>query len=612
METLRYALLANGLLAVMSLAFYALLRRETFFEANRFALWLGLAAALLLPLLELPDWRPQPVRTVMQRTAQVILPKVLSDSPDLPADVTITFPNGRTYPAFPTQQTGFGWTWQLLVMGLYVAGAFGLLLRFSFQIRSLMRLIRHSTHEVYDDFTLVSNELVMSPFSFFGWVVVNPNQHTPSELDQILRHERVHVQARHSVDMVIAELICIVFWFNPAAYLFRRLLHQTLEFSADRAVLSEGIDPKAYQYNLLKVSLLAEQATIMAQFSGSMLRHRISMINRSRSGLWAAGRYVLWAGLLGVMALACRHMTDKAKSPYLVEQNEKVYWIVTPTMTDSAWQQLSRDLWKHYISFNPKILRNRAGQLIRMEGSVSKPNRLNIASDAISVGNKKLPTILPPLGFWYDPETGFHSGMVTSDFPDLLRKTARREQDNLLVAWRSEKNARNRMLSPNPEDVGRLNEFEETQSAAQYALKARNLPETYRAMRPEKLLAALAQKPPTGYRRVLTMNQLLEASFFKREQVMLRLDDSNHLDVYPIYQNARIVIDGKPATLADLRAVHVRQVQLAMVRQRSEFDRVVADDDYIVKYDIKLVRAPNRMKRDSSYYVFSPFYSGDF
>lgn len=35
METLRYVLLANGLLAVVSLTYYVLLRRETFFWTNR-------------------------------------------------------------------------------------------------------------------------------------------------------------------------------------------------------------------------------------------------------------------------------------------------------------------------------------------------------------------------------------------------------------------------------------------------------------------------------------------------------------------------------------------------------------------------------------------------
>ena len=312
METLRYVVLVNGLLAVVSIAFYVLLRRETFFGANRLALWLGLTASFVLPLLELPDWRPQPVKAVMHRTAQVIVPKVLP-SPSTPQpDVTIRFPNGRTYPAFPKQMIRSGWSWQQGVLGLYVAVLLFLLIRFGLRLRSLMRLIRQSAQEPYEGFTLVTNASNTSPFSFFGWVVLNPDHHAPDELDQILRHERVHVRERHSLDMIAAELVSIVFWFNPAAYLFRQLVHQTLEFSADRAVLAEGIDPTSYQYHLVKVSLSAGQSAITNHFSKSELKSRIVMLNKPNSAPSAWLKYpVLCIAALTVVSTFARPQMKK-------------------------------------------------------------------------------------------------------------------------------------------------------------------------------------------------------------------------------------------------------------------------------------------------------------
>jgi hypothetical protein len=130
METLRYVVLVNGLLAVASLAYYVLLRRETFFGANRLALWLGVVSAFVLPLLELPDWRPQPVRTVMHRTAQAIVPKVLPSTVAPQSDITITYPNGKTFPAFRQQPSGDGWPWQYVLIGLYTLGVAFLSCRF--------------------------------------------------------------------------------------------------------------------------------------------------------------------------------------------------------------------------------------------------------------------------------------------------------------------------------------------------------------------------------------------------------------------------------------------------------------------------------------------------
>ena len=317
METLRYVVLVNGLLAVVGLAYYVLLRRETFFDANRLALWLGVTGAFILPLLELPDWRPQPVRSVMQRTAQAIVPKVLPNAAPQP-DVTITFPNGQTVPAFQQTRTPVTWSWQQWLIGVYVLGILLLLIRFGYQLLSLRKLIRQSGHEPYDDFILVRNESVTSPFSFFRWVVLNPDLHTPDELEQILRHERVHVGHRHSVDMLGAELVCIVFWFNPAAYLFRHLLHQTLEFSADRAVLAEGIDAKLYQYNLLKVSLSDRQSVITNHFSKSQLKSRILMLNRQESPKASWLKYpVFFMAALTIASAFARPQYIKVLSKYV-------------------------------------------------------------------------------------------------------------------------------------------------------------------------------------------------------------------------------------------------------------------------------------------------------
>ncbi|GAB4028410.1 M56 family metallopeptidase [Spirosoma koreense] len=304
METLRYVLAGNGLLAVVSVAYYVLLRRETFLGANRLALWLGLLGALVVPLLKLPDWRPQPVRAVMQRTAQVIIPRVLPRLQNPEPEILIVSPNQKTHATFQIQPRPFVWSWQSGLITLYLAGLFVLSVRFISQLVSLKKLVDRSVHEPYDEFTLVWNEGISSPFSFFGWVVMNPTQHTPDELEQILRHERVHVRELHSLDMIGTELLCIIFWFNPAAYLFRYLLQQTLEFRADQVVLAEGVDVKTYQYHLLKVSLSASKAVLTNHFSKSQLKSRIAMINRPNSSTFAWLKYPVFFAIAFTVATA--------------------------------------------------------------------------------------------------------------------------------------------------------------------------------------------------------------------------------------------------------------------------------------------------------------------
>ncbi len=346
METLRYVLLANGLLIVVSVAFYLLLRRETFFNTNRLMLWLGVLSVLVLPALQFPDWRPQRVRSAMQHTARVIAPSVLPRTPVAPP-VTITFPNGRSYPVTPARRLArFGWSWQLALIGLYLVGVGSLFIRFLVQLVSIRRLVHRSARQPYDTFTLVTNPVVDAPFSFFRWIVLNPARHTGDELEQILRHERVHVRQRHSVDMLMAEGVCIVFWMNPAAYLFRKLVHQTLEFCADQAVLAEGIDARSYQYNLLKVSLASGTTPIVNSFSTSQLRDRIRMMNRQRSRWFKALNYpVVMVLSLAVVTAFARHKAEQIATQvaepvvqsFVAEpvKNIKIYTNDLPLTTDS-------------------------------------------------------------------------------------------------------------------------------------------------------------------------------------------------------------------------------------------------------------------------------------
>lgn len=516
METLRYVVLANGLLAVVSIAFYGLLRRETFFGANRLALWLGLTASLVLPLLELPDWRPQPVRAVMHRTARAIVPKLLPGPPALPPDVTITFPNGRTYPAFSRQSIAADWSWQRGLLSLYAAVLLALLIRFGVRLWSLLRLIRRSAQEPYDDFTLVRNEDVTSPFSFFGWVVLNPGHHAPDELEQILRHERVHVRAWHSVDMVAVELVSIVFWFNPAAYLFRQLVHQTLEFSADRAVLAEGIDAKAYQYNLVKVSLSAGQSGLTNHFSHSSLRHRIGMINRRRSGQLAWGRYVLLALITIDIAFACQFIRSGASHRYIEQRGDDFYSLITTQTSDRDLDTLRRELSQRNIGLDVSDLSRLPDgriQRITVRLNVPKPGHLI----DVSVGSPLGRSPIPAIGLHCD-EKGCRLGFVSDQFPNRLQQVATRESTQF------------------PDE---------------------SLSETTHLINDANSVF--------GLYRVYFRNDFLESNFFGLRSTGVRMTSDFHLDLYPEYRNAVVFLDGQEISSDELGRFHAIDLKKVVV-----------------------------------------------
>jgi beta-lactamase regulating signal transducer with metallopeptidase domain len=44
------------------------------------------------------------------------------------------------------------------------------------------------------------------------------------------------------MDIIWGEILCILNWYNPFAWLIRKSIRQNLEFIADNKVLENGID----------------------------------------------------------------------------------------------------------------------------------------------------------------------------------------------------------------------------------------------------------------------------------------------------------------------------------------------------------------------------------
>jgi beta-lactamase regulating signal transducer with metallopeptidase domain len=89
------------------------------------------------------------------------------------------------------------------------------------------------------------------PFSFGNAIYINQRLHTKEEWAEIILHEYVHIRQKHTLDILLAELVCIVNWYNPFAWLIRYSVRHNLEFIADHQVLDKGVDRKGYQYRCI-------------------------------------------------------------------------------------------------------------------------------------------------------------------------------------------------------------------------------------------------------------------------------------------------------------------------------------------------------------------------
>lgn len=279
-----YVLQVNVGLLVFYLLYRGLLARDTFLGMRRLYWWAAWVLAFLYPLVELGVWgrTETPLQVVMADYAEAMTVVVSAVAPEEAAT----------------------WSWQDGLALLWAAGASALLLRMLVQLAVVCRLARRGWKVEWHGVRVLAVEGDNVPFSFFRWIFVQPGNHSEGELEEILAHEQAHVCQWHSLDVVVSELLCCLFWFNPAVWLAKRCVRQNLEFLADRAVVHSGFDRKNYQYHLLRLSYGVNIGQIVNNFNVSPLKKRIMMMNKKKSRHAGALKYALLLPVAGLLVLS--------------------------------------------------------------------------------------------------------------------------------------------------------------------------------------------------------------------------------------------------------------------------------------------------------------------
>ena len=83
------------------------------------------------------------------------------------------------------------------------------------------QLIRSHRVQKNDGINFKETNSTNSPFSIFNYIIYHPALFTEDELHQIIAHDKIHVQQKHSIDVLISEIIGVIFWFNPFTWLYK-------------------------------------------------------------------------------------------------------------------------------------------------------------------------------------------------------------------------------------------------------------------------------------------------------------------------------------------------------------------------------------------------------
>ena len=263
--------------AVIWLVYRLLFRNSNRLYFNRFFLLTSMLLALAMPLLGLLSGMevPQMATLKQQLFNGIMLNEVIVTPDGQPVLPEVSVTTDATPSRFSV--------WQV-IGGIYLIGVGVMTLLFLIKLGRLVALIIRSPKRKMSSCTAVFTGREQGSFSFFRYAFF-PNENVDPD---IMRHEMSHIAHHHSWDILFAEVMMILQWFNPFIYLYKKELQSLHEYQADRDVVATGVDKKNYMMLILQQCTAVDFSGMSNNFSLILTKKRIKMITRNEKakGLW--------------------------------------------------------------------------------------------------------------------------------------------------------------------------------------------------------------------------------------------------------------------------------------------------------------------------------------
>ncbi len=333
-----------------------MLKRETFFQWNRVYLILTSILAYSIPVLKFEK-------------AQEIIPQEYIMLPEVMLSPTSVIEQ-------KVEQSSMLFSSLTLIFWI----GFGIAaILFSLKLYKLLRLIFDSEKQNKSTYWLVFVQQNKA-FSFFSYIFLN-KAISEATKEQVIEHELVHVQQKHSLDLLWFEIQRMVCWFNPYSYIYQHRISELHEFIADAKAIKQK-DKTTYFESLLAQTFGVNHISFINPFfKHSLIKKRILMLNKSRSKQLLKLKYVLLIPILASMLIytSCERteveiqkdvsakeliaeLNAKAEEGKLTEEDEKQIAQVLSKITingvevSKREQEIKEALYLHLLNKRNNVL----------------------------------------------------------------------------------------------------------------------------------------------------------------------------------------------------------------------------------------------------------------
>ncbi len=268
---LSYSLELSVIILALFPILYWIVNRSTTFRFNRIAILCGMVLSIAFPVIL--SWN------FISSTSDVssVMENLTVNSDILTSDIQVM---NQDHSESSTKT----WPWVAISVFIYLFGIVILIFREVISFFRLYKIISSSERTKIEGFTVCQiADNKTAPFSWGQYIFLQSS--VVDTTDSIFIHEKAHTERMHWIDILFADLFCILLWYNPFAWMTRRLMKLNHEVEADSEVIISGIDTYDYQRMLVTKAMGMRAIPIANSLAadGRIFRKRVLNMSRRHS-----------------------------------------------------------------------------------------------------------------------------------------------------------------------------------------------------------------------------------------------------------------------------------------------------------------------------------------
>ncbi len=300
-------------MGVLLAVYHLFLEREKMHRFNRFYLLFCLVFSLTIPFLEIP---------VKTDTYAIVLPTFELNPTEVNSTSTQEAVN---YPL-------------IIIWSIYSVVTLLLATRFVLNVAQFIKSVRNNKTIKYNRATIVLLNKKVLPHTFLNYIFLNKEDYENRTIEEELYiHELTHVNQKHTLDILFAELLKTLLWFNPLLYLYKKAIQLNHEFLADESVINTSSDTISYQNLLLTKASGYTTVLLASNLNFSITKKRLIMMTKTTPRLLATVKqFAILPVFAGLLLISCSDETqkqDETAAPVLIE-NENADNVKTYNMAE--------------------------------------------------------------------------------------------------------------------------------------------------------------------------------------------------------------------------------------------------------------------------------------